>query len=160
MLVDSLKYCKEHKGLIINAYVFMMSHIHIVCRANEDSDSLSKIVQDYKKYTAKQIINWIENNSRESRSDWLKVVLKYHAEQKNNKSTYQVWKRGNHPKLCLHPKFTMQKIDYIHNNPVVAGYVDEPQDYIYSSARNYIGREGLIDVEVVDFGVQEGYVFT
>lgn len=63
--------------------------------------------------------------------------------------------------IILHPKFSIQKIEYIHNNPVVAGIVDHPADYIYSSARHYYGRDdGILDVEILDFGAQEGYVFT
>ncbi len=46
-------------------------------------------------------------------------------------------------------KFFEQKLDYIHNNPVRAGIVSSPVDYIYSSARNYAGEEVLLDVEVV-----------
>ena len=160
LMVESLSYCQDHKGLVINAYVLMSSHMHMICRANEDSDGLSRIIQDFKKYTAKEIIKWIENDKRESRADWLKVVMKYHAKHQKNKSTYQVWQRSNQPKSCLHPRFTLQKINYIHNNPVVAGYVDEPYEYVYSSARDYVGRHGLINVEIVDFGVQEGYVLT
>lgn len=39
------------------------------------------------------------------------------------------------------------KIDYIHNNPVKRGYVDEGKHWRYSSARDYKGLEGLLDVE-------------
>ena len=61
----------------------------------------------------------------------------------------------------MSPKFISQKINYIHNNPVVAEIVDFPEEYRYSSARNYVGREDyLIKVEVVDFGVQEGFIMT
>jgi REP element-mobilizing transposase RayT len=38
------------------------------------------------------------------------------------------------------------KVEYIHNNPVVRGYVDRPEHWRYSSARNYIGEQGLLDV--------------
>jgi hypothetical protein len=54
----------------------------------------------------------------------------------------------------------MQKLDYIHLNPVVADWVDKPEDYKYSSARNYSGYDDcLMKVEIIDFGVQEGYIF-
>ncbi|MGZ3871930.1 MAG: hypothetical protein ACXVJD_03375 [Mucilaginibacter sp.] len=39
-----------------------------------------------------------------------------------------------------------QKLDYLHNNPVAAGWIDEPEHYLYSSARDYAGGKGLIDV--------------
>jgi len=159
MFIKSLSYCHTNKGLITNCYVFMPSHIHLICRADDGSVGLSSVVQDFKKYTAKEIVSWIENDKRESRADWLKTVLQYHSKLKNNKSKYQVWQRGNQPKLCEHPRFTMQKINYIHNNPVKDGYVDKAEDYRHSSARDYMNMKGLLDIEIIDFGVQEGYVF-
>ncbi|HEX5152617.1 MAG TPA: hypothetical protein VFW07_14300 [Parafilimonas sp.] len=43
-----------------------------------------------------------------------------------------------------------QKLDYIHGNPVKAGFVEKPEDYLYSSARNYYGMKGLIDIDMLD----------
>ena len=106
-VVEALFFCQKNKGLVINSYVLMPSHIHIICRANEGSKGLSSIVQDFKKYVAREIVMWIETSKKESRADWLKQVLKYHAKLKDNKSTYQVWRRGNQPKLCEHPKFCL-----------------------------------------------------
>jgi len=58
-----------------------------------------------------------------------------------------------------HPKFTFQKLNYIHWNPVKDGFVVKPEDYLHSSARNYYGLDHcLIDVELMDFGIQEGYI--
>jgi len=48
------------------------------------------------------------------------------------------------------PKITSQKLYYLHNNPVTGGIVDEPEDYNYSSARNYCGKSGLIDVNILE----------
>ena len=63
-------------------------------------------------------------------------------------------------KLLVHPKFTMQKLNYIHNNPVFDGIVRRAEDYRYSSAGNYAEYEDiLVEVELLDFGIQEGYVF-
>ena len=159
LVIESLDYCQKEKGLIINAYVLMPSHIHLICRARDDSKGLSNMIRDFKKFTAKEIINWIETDELESRADWIKKIFNDHAKLKKNKSTYQVWQRGNQPKHCLHPKFTMQKMDYIHQNPVKDGTVKRPEDYRYSSAIDYVGQKGLLDIEIIDFGVQEGYVF-
>jgi putative transposase len=43
-----------------------------------------------------------------------------------------------------------QKLDYTHNNPVEAGVVEKPEDYLYSSARDYYGIKGLIDIILID----------
>jgi len=66
-------------------------------------------------------------------------------------STYQVWQEGSHPQQIRDDEMMWQKIEYIHNNPVVRGYVDDPPDWRHSSARNYAGRRGLIEV-VTDWG--------
>ena len=159
IVVDSLKFCVLNKGLIIYSYVIMPSHLHLIVRSNEGSDGLSATIRDFKKFTSRNLIKWVLDNPLESRKDWLKVVFEYHAKYNSNNQSFQVWQPGNHPKILLHPKFTEQKLNYIHANPVVAGIVDLEEEYIYSSARNYIGRKDFImDVEIIDFGAQIGYI--
>ena len=159
ILVDSLLYCIEKKGLRVHAYVIMSSHVHMIVSARQESEGLSSIVRDFKKFTSKALLDWILKGTTESRKEWLELVFKYHAKYNKNNKTYQLWQRNNQPKLCLHPKFIRQKIEYIHQNPVVAGIVDNAEEYKYSSARNYLNDEGsLIDVDVIDFGVEQGYV--
>jgi len=98
-------------------------------------------------------------NPAESRRDWLKVVFEYHEKFNCNNQHFQLWQQGNHPKILLNPKYTEQKLNYIHANPLVAGIVDLEEEYIYSSARNYIGRKDFIlNVEIIDFGAQIGYI--
>ena len=55
-------------------------------------------------------------------------------------------RKGSHPKLILNEEMMRQKLDYMHLNPVERGYVDDPIHWRYSSARNYAGIEGLLDV--------------
>ena len=160
ILIESLRYCQINKGLVICAYVIMESHIHIITRASEGQTGLSEIIRDFKRFTSKALLNWIKNDRKESRSEWLEVVFMYHAKYNKRNTKYQIWQQDNQPKELLHPKFTQQKIDYIHNNPVVSGIVDKADEYLYSSARNYIGRQDfLLPVHIIDYGVQEGYIF-
>jgi len=160
IIIESLKYCICNKGLELYAYVIMPSHCHMILRANESSDGLSSILRDMKKYSSKQLLQSVLKSGKESRRKWLEVVFQYHAKYNKNNAKYQVWLQNNYPKVLLHPKFTEQKLFYIHNNPVEAGIVLESEHYLYSSARNYLGFEfKVIDVNIIDFGVQEGYVF-
>ena len=160
-MIESFKYCQNNKGLVINAFVIMSNHIHMIIRANENSDGLSAIIRDMKKYTSKELLKWVRESNKESRKEWLEVVFKYHAKYNSNNKTYQVWQQNNQPKVCLHPKFIAQKIDYIHHNPVTAGIVERPHDYLYSSARNYMNiGSAILEVAVLDFGVEEGFVMT
>ncbi len=56
----------------------------------------------------------------------------------------QVWQRENYPELIESEKFYLQKAEYIHNNPVKKYYVEKPEDWIYSSARNRIAFDNTI----------------
>lgn len=159
MLIDSFKYCQQFKGLMIYAYVIMESHVHLIASAEYKSGGLSNIIRDYKKFTSKAIIQWFRDNRMESRRDWLDVVFKYYGKHNSNNAVYQIWQQENCPKVCLMPEFTLQKVHYIHHNPVESGIVDFPEHYRYSSARNYAGLDGtMLDVIVLDYGSQVGYV--
>ena len=159
IIIDSLRYCQNNKGLLIYAYVLMESHVHLIAAADDGSIGLSGIVRDFKKFTSREIIDWLQKNSGESRREWLKMIFEFHAKFNPNNKHYQVWQQHNMPKMCIHPKFIRQKIDYIHFNPVKSEIVDKPEDYKYSSARNYAGRDDyLLKVKVLDFGSEVGYV--
>jgi len=132
----------------------------MIISAKQNSDGLSAIIRDFKKYTARKLIQWVTSNNGESRREWMELVLKYNAKKFKSNQTYKLWQSGNHPKVLLHPKFIARKINYIHNNQVASEIVGKQKDYKYSSARNYVGRtDYCIPVEIIDFGVQEGYIF-
>jgi len=73
--------------------------------------------------------------------------LMFYKKANHKEKIYQVWEEGYKPKLIQDNKTMIQKINYIHQNPVKRGYVDEAQHWRYSSARDYVGVDGLIDVE-------------
>ncbi len=159
IIIDSLKYCQQQKGLMIYAYVLMESHIHLVASAQEKSSGISAIIRDFKKFTSKQIIQWMQNNTVESRKEWMEMVFRYYGKYNTNNAVFQVWKQDNCPKICALPEFTFQKINYIHQNPVVSGIVDDPLAYRYSSARNYAGiSDTVLEVIVLDHTTYIGYV--
>ena len=72
--------------------------------------------------------------------------LRAHKLRHKEESEYQVWQEGSHPKQIQDDDMMWQKLEYIHMNPVKRGYVDDPMHWRYSSARNYAGQEGLIEV--------------
>ncbi|MFT6334534.1 MAG: REP element-mobilizing transposase RayT [Halioglobus sp.] len=150
IIIDSLKYCQKEKGLVVYAYVIMTNHLHLVVSA-KDGFVLSDIIRDFKKFTAKAIIRHINTHNIESRREWMMRIFKYHAKFNKRNTTYQLWTQYNHPTELISPKWFGQKVNYIHQNPVKAGFVDEAQEWIYSSARNYLGMKGIIDIELVDF---------
>ena len=159
LLVASLRYCQKEKGLIVYAYVIMSNHVHLIAAAQEESKGLSAILRDLKRHTAKQILSTIQNQA-ESRRDWLLNLFAYHAKYNGNNSNYQVWIQHNHPIELISPKWILQKLNYLHLNPVRAGIVQEADHYVYSSASNYRTGEGVLDVRVIDMGITDFYVFS
>jgi putative transposase len=64
-------------------------------------------------------------------------------------SKHQVWQEGFFPKEILALEALNQKLEYIHMNPVMKGFVEFPEDWIYSSAGDYLlNRKGLIDLDL------------
>lgn len=152
IIMDALVYCMKHKGLHVHAYVIMESHLHLVLSADSASSGLSAIIRDFKKHTAKQIIEWTSTSDQESRRDWMLLVFRHFGRRNKRNAKFQVWKQDNRPMELFYPKFTAQKVDYIHRNPVAGGIVDRAEDYLHSSARNYAGRgDYLLEVELLDF---------
>ncbi len=148
ILIGSLQYCRENKGLIVNAFVIMSNHMHVMLRATLEKYTLSDIVRDFKKFTHTTMMPVIQSD-RESRRLWMLHQFKYYGKRNSRNEGYQTWTNNNHPEECFSEKFTRTKLDYIHDNPVRAGIVLNPEDYVYSSAANYVGKKGIMDVEVI-----------
>ena len=123
----------------------MSNHIHCVLSCKKSN--LSDVIRDFKTHTSKTIIKSIETEDGESRKDWMLKQFKDKELINKRNKTYQFWKQDNHPIELYSNYFIDQKIDYIHNNPIVAGLVEKPEEYIYSSAKNYCGEQGLLKVE-------------
>jgi len=123
----------------------MSNHIHLVV-SRKDGD-LSGFVRDFKNFTSREILEAIDNET-ESRREWLEIVFAYHGKLKTGQ-IYQIWTHENHAVELLSPDFIAQRINYIHENPVRAGIVAKPEDYLYSSACNYAGLDSLIEVVIV-----------
>jgi REP element-mobilizing transposase RayT len=150
LIIESLTYCQQHKGLEIYAYCLMTNHLHLLVAAQRPA-KLPDIIRDFKKHTNKQIICLIQQES-ESRRDRIMYRFIYHAKFNSRIKDYKVWQDGYHGIACDNPKILMQKLDYIHKNPVTAGVVAEPEHYLYSSAGNYSGQKGMIEVLLLDIG--------
>ena len=146
-LIDSLRYCQQQKGLVIYAYVLMPSHLHMMCRAKEGFE-LSNIVRDFKKYTSKKIIQNIQDEP-ESRREWLLDLFSKASEHLKRKQEYKVWQDGYHAEEISGNTFIYQKLNYIHENPVKDRIVEKPEDYLFSSARNYAEMEAFLDIELI-----------
>ncbi len=147
ILCDSLNFCVNVKGLEIFAYVIMTSHVHLIARAKEGN--LSEIIRDFKKFTSAMLLRDLRS-STESRRGWMLDLFKEGGRKQKKKSTMQIWQYNNHALEVFGPQFTLEKILYIHNNPVEAGFVGRPEEYLFSSAQDYAGQKGPVIVSVIN----------
>ena len=143
-IIDSLRYCQKEKGLAIFGYCLMSSHIHLIARA-EGNLTLSEILRDFKKFTSKAIIKQILSEP-ESRRDWMIQYFKKAGENLKAIKDFKFWQDGNHAVEISSNTFFDEKLDYIHNNPVEELVVERPEDYFFSSARNYAGLNNYLDI--------------
>ena len=158
IVVDSLRYCQENKGLRIFAWVLMSNHIHLIMGIDtslhnnnyaEYSKRLSDIIRDFKKFTSKRLVKAIKDNPQESRKEWMLDRFWFSGAHDNKIKEYRFWQEGYYGEDIYSMEFLRQKIDYVHMNPVKQGVVGRMEDYSYSSAPNYSGKKGLLEVEVV-----------
>jgi len=145
-LINSLQHCQKEKGLVIFGYCIMPSHLHLIARA-EGKESLSDILRDFKKFTSKAIINQIINEP-ESRRDWMVEYFRKAGKNLKGIKNFKFWHDGNHAELISSNKFFDEKLDYIHNNPVEELIVERPEDYLFSSARNYAGLSNYLEIVI------------
>ncbi len=147
IICDSLNYCVKEKNLEIYAYVIMSTHMHLFAKSRQND--LSGFVRDFKKFTANELINsYLERNDEKSKDILNRFAFAANKHSRNKK--HQVWMQNSYPEEIYSPKFTLQKVRYIHKNPVVAGIVDRPQDYFFSSAVDYFGGKGPVEVTMLN----------
>jgi len=144
IIVDALRYCQQHKGLELYAWCLMSNHLHLIA-AIPPEKHLSDILRDFKRYTSKAITAAIQRDP-ESRRHWMLHRFAYNARIDTKSETYKFWQEGNEAKELMSVDFTMQKLHYLHQNPVRAELVAEAEHYLYSSASNYAEQGGLLDV--------------
>jgi len=149
VLVNSLVYCQQNKGLLLYAWCIMSNHMHLILSSKEGVKQ-EDIIRDLKKHTSKQLLKLIKENRQESRKNWMLWVFKKAGERNSNTKNYQLWRQDNHPIELSTNKIMEQRLDYLHNNPVEAGIVEEPEHYLYSSARDYTGIKGMLTIEFIE----------
>ncbi|MFD0862222.1 transposase [Sungkyunkwania multivorans] len=147
IVLDSLNYCIDHKGMVLFGYVIMSNHIHLIMQS-EDGD-LSGLIRDLKKHTTKRILSQIKEGP-ESRREWMLKLFRQATKTHQRNKEFQLWRYGNHPEEIVTEKFLWSKLDYIHLNPVRTGIVSKASHYLYSSASNYVNDEGLVDITKAD----------
>lgn len=146
ILVDSLKFCQQNKGLVIHAWCIMSNHIHLIL-STDGTARLSDVIRDFKKFSSSVIIREIGDHPQESRRNWMLWIFRKAGERNRRNKNFQFWQQDNHPVECSTEEILQSRMTYLHENPVRAGLVRQEQDYMYSSGIDYYGeRAGLIDI--------------
>ena len=135
IFLESVKYCQREKGLEVGAYCIMTSHIHMIIGTKGDN-KLESIIRDLKSYTSRHIRKELEQCNYESRKEWLLWMMKRAGLKKSNNKDFQLWQQHNHPIEISDNHILDSRLNYIHNNPVEIGFVENAKDWKYSSARD------------------------
>ncbi|PTB98021.1 transposase [Marivirga lumbricoides] len=149
IIIDTLRYYQKKRNLKIYAFCIMPSHLHLIISSNDSNESLGGIMRDFKKLSNKRIIEEI-SLLNESRKEWLLRAFQNAGKKLKRIKSNKVWQDGNRPIELDNNFILQQKLDYIHNNPVVSEIAEEAVDYKYSSAKEYASlRSGLLEIELL-----------
>jgi putative transposase len=149
IFLESIRHCQKNKGLDVCAYVIMSSRVHMIL-GRHGEESLEGIIRDIKKFTSRKIIEAIRENPQESRRELLLWLFERAGHHNQNNTQFQFWQQNNQPIELGTDEKVDQIVHYIHENPVKAGIVCSPEDYLYSSAMNYANMpEKLLDVILI-----------
>lgn len=138
ILFNSLRFLQTEGRLVLYGYVVMENHCHLLAAGS----ALGQAVASFKSFTAARMLERMA-----ARNSPVLDLLAFHKLRHKRGREHQVWQEGSHPEQVQGEEMMRQKLEYMHQNPVVRGYVDDPLHWRYSSARNYAGLAGLLDVE-------------
>ena len=137
IILDSIRHLQNNAGLRVHGYVIMENHLHMIVSAPNLGDAMTRL----RKFTAHKIVEWLQKNGRKTTLEKLAFSARHHQ--------YQVWQEGFHPQKISGEDMLRQKLNYIHANPLRREFVDLPEHWRYSSARNYAGMKGILDVDML-----------
>ena len=144
IILDSWKFCQEKKGLEIYGWCIMPSHVHMIIGSNKNN--LEDIVRDMKSFTSTALRKSISENNQESRKEWMIWMMERAGKKNGNNNGWQFWLQHNKPLEIKDQDMFNKMLEYIHLNPVMAGFVIDPENWKYSSARDFSGMKGLIEL--------------
>jgi len=138
IVLDSWRFLQRERGVDNFGYVILENHLHWIAAAEDLTEQLRR----FKSYTARQILDALEKRGNAT----LLQELSFFKLRHKTDQIHQLWQEGSHPQQIRNDSMMLQKLEYMHNNPLRRRYVDDPCHWRYSSARNYTGQKGLIEV--------------
>lgn len=140
IIAESLNYMRVHRWINLYVFVIMPNHTHVIVRFLE-GHTLSDVMRDFKKHTAKQIIRQYQAEDNQQVLAFLERAASHIPDQR-----YKVWEDGYDARDVFSPGFLRQKVEYSHNNPCQSRWqlVERPEQYPWSSVRYYLLDEPAI----------------
>ena len=150
VFLNSVRYCQTNKGLEVYSWCIMPNHVHMII-GSKGEIKLEDIIRDLKSFTSRSIHLMLDKESDFdlNAGEWLNLFIQTGIKKSNNKN-FQFWKSHYHAVLLSTNYMMDQRLNYIHNNPVKAGLVDVPDKWKWSSAIDYYGGKGLIDIIFIE----------
>jgi hypothetical protein len=125
--------------------------VHLILGSNGD-EMLADIIRGLKSYTSRSIRKLLEDHTfAESRREWLMFMFQRAGKKNINNNDYQLWQQHSHPIVLDSNAIIDQKLEYLHQNPVQAGFVTHAEVWQYSSAAAFAGeRKDFIELLYVE----------
>lgn len=141
IMCDALDEARRSGKFLVFAYVIMLDHLHLVSDSKVDSKDILRFV---KGIGNRRIIDHLKRSSHEESLEKLRIP------RRSDGSEYMVWQRHPNTRLLWSESMLWQRIQYTHLNPVRAGLVDHPNNWQWSSARIWRGRQAEDEPLLVD----------
>jgi putative transposase len=149
VITDALNYFIKSQGLIVYSWCLMSSHLHLAVRMKQGTPA-AYFERDFKKYTTPAILKTIEAEM-DFRREWMMQRFEDYGKSLRRLEKFHLWQNCSSPFRIDsgQPRLLLERIMHIHENPVRERIVEQPEAYIFSSARDYAGIPGLVNVKVV-----------
>ena len=131
IVANAFDEARKSAGIMIFAYVIMTDHTHVL---SDNAREMKDVLRFLNGISAKRIIDHLKENGYES------SLAKLRIQERDNRHKHSVYEHHPNAIRITGEDAFMQKVNYIHLNPIRAGLVDHPDEYLYSSSRQWHGR--------------------
>jgi REP element-mobilizing transposase RayT len=147
-VLESIRHCQREKGLEVYGWCIMPSHLHLIIGTVKKP--MQDILRDLKAHTSRKLREEISTHPTESRKEWMVWMMERAGRKNSNNSDWQLWQQHNQPIELSDARMMDQRVEYLHMNPVEAGFVREAEHWQWSSAIDYAGGKGLLSVKFIE----------
>ena len=125
-LCGALDEARKSAGILLFAYVIMWDHLHLLTGLNSNTANVLRVL---KGITARRVIDHLKEKEHFS------SLAKLQHQERNRNHKYALWQTERNVLPIFSEGMFMEKVNYIHRNPVRAGLSERAEDYRWSSAR-------------------------